>query len=85
MKKMKEIIFNNIFPVSGGTAGALLSTTVGDVPSILAQLPSKEAVIATIILGLIGAFTGYVAGKLCAWVHKCIIRLRKGKGEIEYR
>ncbi len=86
MNKMKQMILSNIFPVSGGTAGALWSTTLGEGSSWLSQLPNKEAIVATIILALIGAITGYVAGKVCGWIHKGVSKWKKhNRDKVEHR
>lgn len=81
---MKEMILNNIFPVTGGTAGALYGTTLDSTSSLLDKLPSIEAIVITIVLALIGAVTGFLIGKLCRKIDKWLASFRN-KGKVEYR
>jgi len=81
---MKQMIFNNILPISGGTAGALYSTTLENTNMVIHQLPQQEAIIVTIILAIIGALAGFLTGKVCRAVDGWFKKYRN-KGKIEVR
>lgn len=59
----------NILPVVGGTTGA-----IAQIGPLFNYLPTLQAVITTIILGLLGTIVGYFGKLLCDIVFK---KLRK--------